>query len=96
MKLNPEQLLVVIHAQVLAEWALVGQLIHLRVNTDIERHFVWMKRYFGLKYFQSFIMRRVTQFVYLTYIAALAVALAAERCQRPELHRSRSMVLANL
>jgi hypothetical protein len=32
----------------------------------------------------------------LTYIAALAVALAAERYQRPELHRCRSMVLANL
>ncbi|HVP20941.1 MAG TPA: hypothetical protein VMS73_03670 [Anaerolineaceae bacterium] len=37
-----------------------------------------------------------TQFVCLTFIAALAVALAAERYQRPELHRSRSMVLANL
>ena len=65
-------------------------------RTAIERHFAWMKRYFGLKYFQCFTLMRVTQFVCLTYIAALAVALAAERYQRPELHRSRSMVLANL
>jgi hypothetical protein len=62
----------------------------------IERHFAWMKRYFGLKYFQCYTLGRVTQFVLLTYIAALAVALAAERYQRPELHRSRAMVLAHL
>lgn len=65
-------------------------------RTAIERHFAWMKRYFGLKYFQCCTLVRVTQFVTLTYIAALAVALAAERYQRPELLRSRSMVLANL
>jgi hypothetical protein len=65
-------------------------------RTAIERHFAWMKRYFGLKYFECFTLMRVTQFVCLTYIAALAVALAAERYQRPDLHRSRSMVLANL
>jgi hypothetical protein len=65
-------------------------------RTAIERHFAWMKRYFGLKYFQCFTLMRVNQFVCLTYIAALAVALAAERYQRPELHRCRSMVLANL
>jgi len=65
-------------------------------RTAIERHFAWMKRYFGLKYYQCFTLMRVTQFVCLTYISALAVALAAERFQRPELLRSRSMVLANL
>lgn len=65
-------------------------------RTAIERHFAWMKRYFGLKYFQCYTLIRVTQFVTLTYIAALAVALAAQRYQRPELLRSRSMVLANL
>jgi hypothetical protein len=32
----------------------------------------------------------------LTYIAALAVALAAQRYDRPELVRSRSMVLAHV
>ena len=65
-------------------------------RTAIERHFAWMKRYFGLKYFQCFTLIRVMQFVQLTYIAALAVALAAERYQRPELYRRRSMVLAHL
>jgi hypothetical protein len=65
-------------------------------RTDIERHFAWMKRYFGLKYFQCFTLLRVTQFVLLTYCAALAIALAAERYQRPEFHRSRASVLASL
>ena len=65
-------------------------------RTAIERHFAWIKRYFGLKYFQCFTWMRVMQFVQLTYIASVAVALAAERYQRPELCRSRSMVLAHL
>jgi hypothetical protein len=65
-------------------------------RTAIERHFAWMKRYFGLKYFQGFTLLRVTQFVLLTYIAALAVALAAHRYQRPDLYRRRSMVLAHV
>lgn len=65
-------------------------------RTAIERHFAWMKRYFGLKYFQGFTLRRVTQFVFLTYIAALAVALAAHRYQRPDLYRRRSLVLAHV
>lgn len=65
-------------------------------RTAIERHFAWMKRYFGLKYFQCFTLVRVMQFVQLTYIAALAVALAAERYQRPDLYRRRSMVLAHV
>jgi hypothetical protein len=55
-----------------------------------------MKRYFGLKYFQCFTFVRVMQFVQLTYIAALAVALTAARYQRPELRLRRSMVLAHL
>jgi hypothetical protein len=45
-------------------------------RTDIERHFAWMKRYFGLKFYQCFTLLRVTQFVLLTFIAALAVTLA--------------------
>jgi len=65
-------------------------------RTAVERHFAWMKRYFGLKYFQCFTLMRVMQFVQLTYIAALAVALSAERYQRPDLYRRRSMVLAHL
>jgi hypothetical protein len=67
-----------------------------RPRTAIERHFGWMKRYFGLKYFQCYTLLRVMQFVQLTYIAALAVALAAERYQRPDLYRRRSMLLAHL
>lgn len=63
-------------------------------RSDIERHFAWMKRYFGLKYFQCYSWMRVTQFVLLTYSAALAVALAAQRYERPELIRQRAMVLA--
>ncbi len=63
-------------------------------RSDIERHFAWMKRYFGLKYFQCYSWLRVSQFVLLTYCAALAVALAAQRYERPELIRRRAMVLA--
>ena len=40
-------------------------------RTAIERHFAWMKRYFGLKDFQCSTLWRVTQFVFLTYIASL-------------------------
>jgi len=65
-------------------------------RSDIERHFAWMKRYFGLKYFQCFTYLRVSQFVLLTYLAALAVAVAACRYERPELVRRRAMVLANV
>jgi hypothetical protein len=65
-------------------------------RTAIERHFAWMKHYFGLKFFQCYTLGRVTQFVLLTYIATLGVALAAERYQRPELRRCRSLVLAHL
>jgi len=65
-------------------------------RTAIERHFGWMKRYFGLKYFQCFTLMRVMQFVQLTYIAALAVALAAQRYERPDLCRRRALVLAHL
>ncbi len=65
-------------------------------RTAIERHFAWAKRYFGLKYFQCFTYRRMTQYVLLTYIAIVAVALAARRYQRPDLIRRRSMVLAHV
>lgn len=68
----------------------------LRPRSAIERHFAWMKRYFGLKYFQGFTYLRVSQFVLLTYVAALAVAVAACRYQRQELVRRRAMVLAHV
>jgi len=65
-------------------------------RTAIERYCGWMKRYFGLKYFQCFTLLRVMQFVQLTYIAALAVALAAQRYEHPDLCRCRALVLAHL
>ena len=64
-------------------------------RTAIERHFAWVKRYFGLKDFQCYTLLRVMQFTLLVYIAILSVALAATRYQRPELRRSRSMVIAH-
>lgn len=63
-------------------------------RAHIERHFAWMKRYFGLKNFRVQGYLAVTQFVFRVYIAALIVAFAATRCQRPELATSRSKVLA--
>jgi hypothetical protein len=64
-------------------------------RSDIERHFAWLKRYFGLKYFQCYTFVRVSQFVLLTYIVAAAVALAAKRYNRLDLVRSRCAVLAH-
>lgn len=64
-------------------------------RSAIERHFAWLKRYFGLTHFQCFTDHRVSQFVLLTYIVVVAVAFAAQRYQRPDLVRSRSKVLAH-
>jgi hypothetical protein len=55
-----------------------------------------LKRYFGLKYFQQYTLLRVMQFVLQTYIACLAIAVAAARYQRPELIHCRSQVIAHL
>ena len=63
-------------------------------RTGIERHFAWTKRYFGLKYFQCFTFPRVAQFILLTYVAVLAVALAACRYQRQDLSTRRARVIA--
>jgi hypothetical protein len=64
-------------------------------RSAIERHFAWAKRYFGLKYFQCYTLMRLTQFTLLTYIVIVAVAVAAGRYQRPDLVRSRALVLAH-
>jgi len=66
----------------------------LSPRSNIERHFAWMKRYFGLKYFRVQGYLAVTQFVFRVYIAALIVAFIAARYQRPELATSRLKVLA--
>jgi hypothetical protein len=63
-------------------------------RTNIERHFAWLKRYFGLKYFRVQGYLAVVQFVFRVYSAALIVAFIAARYQRPELATSRLKVLA--
>jgi hypothetical protein len=63
-------------------------------RANIERHFTWMKRYFGLKYFRVQGYLAVTQFVFRVYIATLIVAFIATRYQRPELATSLLKVLA--
>jgi len=63
-------------------------------RANIERHFAWLKRYFGLKYFRVQGYLAVIQFVFRVYIAALIVAFIAARYQRPELATSRLKVLA--
>jgi len=63
-------------------------------RSNIERHFAWMKRYFGLKHFRVQGYVAVTQFVLRVYIAVLIVAFIAARYQRPELATSRLKVLA--
>ncbi len=64
------------------------------VGTSPERHFAWVKRYFGLNAFQCCTYIRVYQFVLLTYCCVVAVALAAYRYQRPDLIHQRIAVLA--
>jgi len=66
----------------------------LNPRANIERHFAWLKRYFGLKYFRVQGYLAVTQFVFRVYIAALTVAFIAARCQCPDLVTSRLKVLA--
>jgi hypothetical protein len=63
-------------------------------RSDIERHYAWAKRYFGLKYFQMGGLLKVWVYCCCIYIAMLAVALAACRCGRPDLAGSRTNVLA--
>lgn len=63
-------------------------------RANIERHFAWLKRYFGLKYFRVQGYLAVTQFVFRVYIAALIFAFLAARHQRPELATLRLKVLA--
>ena len=73
----------------LADWFFIRQwrdLMSPRAN--IERHFAWLKRYFGLKYFRVQGYVAMTQFVFRVYIAALIVAFIAAHHQRPELATS--------
>jgi hypothetical protein len=63
-------------------------------RANIERHFAWLKRHFGLKYFRIQGYLAMTQFVFRVYMAALIVAFVAARHQRPELATLRLKVLA--
>lgn len=63
-------------------------------RANIECHFAWLKRYFGLKYFRVQGHFAVIQFVFRVYITALIVALIAARYQQLELATLRLKVLA--
>ena len=60
----------------------------------IERLFAWLKRYFGLKYFQVQGLPNVWRYALLVHTAMLAVALIAYRSGRPDLMTRRAQVLA--
>ena len=63
-------------------------------RSNIERHYAFLKRYFGLKHVRVHTFIAVTRFVFQIHIAVLAVALIATRYQRPDLINSRLKVLA--
>ncbi len=67
---------------------------HLRPRSNIERHFAWAKRYFGLESAHWLGLIAAYQHVALVYCAMLAVAIIAHRYQRPELAGSKARVLA--
>ena len=68
---------------------------HLRPRTNIERHFAWAKRYFGLESARWAGLVAAYQHTALVYSVMLGVALVAHRYQRPDLAGSRSRVLAS-
>jgi hypothetical protein len=79
----------------LADMLFIGQWCDLMSpRANIERHFAWLKGYFGLMYFRIQGHLAVTQFILRIYIAALIAAFIAARHQRPELATSRLKVLA--
>lgn len=63
-------------------------------RSAIERCFAWLKRYFGLKYFQVQGLPAVWRYALLVHAAMLAVALSAYHSGRPDLMTSRAQVLA--
>jgi hypothetical protein len=63
-------------------------------RTAVERCFAFLKRYFGLKYFQVQGLPAVWRHALLVQAAMLAVALIAHRCGRSDLITSRAPVLA--
>ncbi len=63
-------------------------------RTVVERFFAFLKRYYGLKYYQIKGLPAVWQYALLVNASMLAVALIAYRSGRPDLMTSRSQVLA--
>ena len=63
-------------------------------RTVVERYFAFLKRYYGLKYFQVQGLPAVWRYALLVNASMLAVALVAFRSGRPDLMTSRSKVLA--
>jgi Transposase DDE domain len=67
---------------------------HSAPRTNIERHFAWAKRYFGLESGRWRGLIAAYQHTALVYATMLAVALIAHRYGRPDLAGSRYRVLA--
>ncbi len=63
-------------------------------RTAVERCFAFLKRYYGLKYFQVKSLVAVWRYALLVHSAMLAVALIAYRLDRPDLMTRRAQVLA--
>ncbi len=63
-------------------------------RTAVERCFAFLKRYYGLKYFQVEGLVAVWRYALLVHSAMLAVALIAYRLDRPDLMTCRAQVLA--
>lgn len=63
-------------------------------RTVVERCFAFLKRYYGLKYFQVKGLVAVWRYALLVHSAMLAVALIAYRLNRPDLMTCRAQVLA--
>ncbi len=67
---------------------------HQRPRTNIERHFAWAKRYFGLEGARWSGLIAAYQHTAFVYSVMLGVALVAHRYQHPEWSGSRAHVLA--
>lgn len=67
---------------------------HQCPRSNIERHFAWAKRYFGLEAARWSGLIAAYQHTALVYSVMLAVALVAHRYGRPEYSGSRAHVLA--
>lgn len=72
---------------------ILQQLQLFDTGVTIERHFAWAKRYFGLQSAHWLGLVIAYQHTTLVYATMFAVALIADRYQRPELAGSRTRFL---